>query len=114
MGSGAAGSLTPSILLPSRPPGLCCCSWFEVWFRALGRSHVLPGVASAAPQPFAGEQNPYRAGARVILRPCVHPAGSRRMLCVDILLTFLLLVLLVWDRGVRLSSTPSCPALLLG
>lgn len=36
------------------------------------------------------------------------------MLCVDILLRFSLLVLLVWDRRVRLSSTPSCPALLPG
>lgn len=36
------------------------------------------------------------------------------MLCVGNLVRFLLLVLQVWDRGVRLNSTPSCPALLPG
>lgn len=36
------------------------------------------------------------------------------MLCVGILVRLLLLILQVWDRGVGLSSTPSCPALLPG
>lgn len=92
VGSGGAGSLTPSILLPSRPPGLCCCSRFEVWLRALGRSHVVPGVSSAATSPPQASKTLTEQGGRVILRPCVHPAGSRGMLCVDVLVSWIFAV----------------------
>lgn len=42
---------------------------------------MLPVVASAATSPSQANKTLAEQGGRIILRPCVHPAGSRGMLC---------------------------------